>query len=101
MTVSFLNWGVHVWRPSHILRPTPGLPRAPSRQYVVANVIEEPKRDLLDYVAQERILDGVIIVEVMNRLDDKFFELEASRERQLGAQHLGLLAWLWLCFPGL
>ena len=23
MTVSFLNWGVHVWRPSHILRPTP------------------------------------------------------------------------------
>ena len=23
MTVSLLNWGVHVWRPSHILRPTP------------------------------------------------------------------------------
>ena len=23
MTVSFLNWGVHVWRPSHIFRPTP------------------------------------------------------------------------------
>ena len=23
MTVSFLNWGVHLWRPSHILRPTP------------------------------------------------------------------------------
>ena len=23
LTVSFLNWGVHVWRPSHIFRPTP------------------------------------------------------------------------------
>ena len=23
MTVSFLNWGVHDWRPSHSLRPTP------------------------------------------------------------------------------
>lgn len=65
-------------------------PCAASRQQVVANVVEETVRNLLDCVVEEGVFDGVVVVKIADLFDRQFFKIETCCEGDLSTQFIGL-----------
>ena len=71
-------------------------PGTARRQDIVADIVEEPRRNGLDSIVQEWIFNLIIIVEVANRFDHQFLEIEPRRKGNLRAQGFGVIVRLGL-----